>query len=454
MQPECQPRRRLSASVAIYMLLLISPLLGAQVERISLASDGSEANADSYQPALSDDGSMLAFRSNAGNLVAGDTNGQSDIFVRDLGAGTTRRVSLQLDGSQSVSYNRFPGISGDGTRVVFAGAATTVVTVTAVVDLDAEPLSVTHLLPRDAGGNPAPALRARLQPALSGNGRFVTLHSPHTFADAHPASVRPLADDDNQAHDVFVLDIETQPTPALERVSRDSLGDQGRGDSISGSLSDTGRWVAFDSLADDLVPGDVNEKSDVFIRDRDTGTTELVSADSNGEFGNDESRNAHVAGNGNFVAFRSKASNLVAADGNARWDIFVRDRSAGTTERVSVSSTGAEGNNNSMEASISDDGRFVAFRSLASNLVAGDDNDRADIFVHDRTSGATALVSRTPNEAANGSSANPAISGDGNWIAFESDATNLVAGDTNGARDLFRVPNPLAAALGSAQGEN
>lgn len=454
MQPECQPDRRLSASVAICMLVLISPILGAQVERISLAGDGSEAGADSYQPALSDDGSVLAFRSNADNLVAGDTNGQSDIFVRELGAGTTRRVSLQPDGSQSVSYNRFPGISGDGTRVVFSGAASTVVTVSAIADLDTEPPTVTHLLPRDQNGFPAAALRARLQPALSGDGRFVTFHSVHTFQDAHPASVRPPADDNNSAHDVFVLDIDTQPTPPLERVSRDSLGDQGRGDSISGSLSHDGRWAAFDSLADDLVPDDVNERSDVFIRDRDTGTTELVSADSSGVFGNHESRNAHLSGNGNFIAFRSKASNLVAADGNSRWDIFVRDRGTGTTERVSVSSSGVEGNNHSMEASISDDGRFVAFRSLASNLVSGDDNGRSDIFVHDRATGQTSLVSRTPAEPADGNSANPTISGDGNWIAFESDATNLVAGDTNRARDIFRVPNPLAGAVVLAQGEN
>ena len=447
MQPAFYSGRRHLVPIAMSLLILIAPALQAQVERISLADDGSEANAGSYQPALSGDGSVVAFRSNADNLDAGDTNAQSDIFVRDLGAGTTRRVSLQPDGSQSVSYNRFPGISDDGTRVVFAGAAASVVTVTAIVDLDAEPLTVTHLLPRDQNGFPAAPLQTRLQPALSGNGRFVTFHAFHTFADAHPASVRPLADDTNGAHDVFVLDIEAQPATPLERVSRDSLGDQGRGDSISGSLSDNGRWVAFDSLADDLVPGDANEKSDVFIHDRDTGTTELVSADSNGLFGNDESRNAHVSGNGQFVAFRSRASNLVEADDNARWDIFVRDRGAGTTERVSVSSTGVEGNNNSMEASISDDGRFVAFRSLASNLVVDDENERSDIFVHDRDTGETVLVSRALGEPSNGSSANPAISGDGAWIAFESDATNLVAGDANGARDLFRVPNPLTAAV-------
>ena len=174
------------------------------------------------------------------------------------------------------------------------------------------------------------------------------------------------------------------------------------------------------------------------------GPIERVSVSSAGDQGNDDSVEAMISGDGAFVAFRSLASNLVAGDGNGRWDIFVHQRATGITTRVSVSSAGVEANHDSFSPSISDDGRFVAFRSNASNLVAGDGNARQDIFVHDRMSGTTVRVSMPDGGGeADGHSDLPAISGDGQWIVFESDATNLVPADTNRSRDIFRVANPL-----------
>lgn len=419
---------------------------GADVERISIAADGAQATRDSYRAAISDDGAVIAFHSNADNLVAGDTNDWTDVFVRDLAGGTTIRVSLQPDGSETPAYSRLPSVSDDGSIVAFEGrVATSGVTLTAVYDATAG--TVEHLLPREVNGGPGTPVKARLQPALSGDGRFVAFHSKATFQGAYPASVRPPDDDNNVTFDVFVFDISTDPRPPLERVSRDSSGDEGRGDSASATLSDDGNVVAFDSFADDLVADDLNGHEDAFVRFRggsSAGTTLMVSVTPSGIPGNGDSLRPFVSGDGNFVAFRSQASDLVAGDTNGHWDIFVRDLAAGTTQRVSVSSADAEADHDSFEPGLSDDGRFVVFRSMAANLVPGDANARADVFVHDRDTGATARVSKPVTGESDGHSYNPVISGDGAWIAFESDATNLVADDTNGARDIFRAPNPLA----------
>ena len=430
------------AMAFVWALSFVSLPASAQVERVSSGSDGSEANADSYEAAISDDGSVVAFRSNASNLVADDTNDWTDVFLRNVTAGTTIRVSLQPDGSETPAYSRLPSVSDDGGIVTFEGrVVTSDVTLTAVYDATAG--TVEHLLPRQVSGNPGRPLKARLQPAVSGDGRFVAFHSKSTFQDAYPDSVRPPNDDFNGTFDVFVFDIATDPRPPLARVSRDSAGDEGRGDSASATLSDDGSVVVFHSYADDLVADDLNESEDVFVKYRSTGVTLLVSATPSGGLANGDSLRPFVSGDGNFVAFRSQASDLVAGDTNGHWDIFARDLAAGTTERVSVSSAAAEADHNSFEPGLSDDGRFVVFRSMASNLVAGDGNNRGDIFVHDRDTDETALVSAPPGGSANGHSFQPAISGSGEWIVFESDATNLVADDSNGARDIFRVPNPL-----------
>jgi Tol biopolymer transport system component len=438
--------------LALLAACWLAPHAAAQVERVSVAGDESQANADSYDAAVSDDGSVVAFRSNADNLITSDTNDWTDVFLRDFGARTTIRASIQPDGSETPAYSMAPSISDDGNTVAFESRAQPdTVTLTAV--FDATTGTVQQLLPREFNGNPSSRNKARLLPSLSGNGRFVAFHSKSTFQDAYPAGVRPPNDDGNGTFDVFVFDIATDPAPPLERVSRDSAGDGGRGDSASATLSDDGNVVAFHSFADDLISvalnghDDLNGHEDAFVRFRggvSAGTTLMVSVTPSGAPGNGDSVRPFVSGDGEFVAFRSQASDLVVGDTNGRWDIFVRDLTNGTTERVSVSSSGAQSDHDSFEPGLSDDGRFVVFRSMATNLVDGDANARVDIFVHDRVAHETALVSAPPGGSSNGHSFQPAISGDGAWVVFESDATNLVAGDTNGARDVFRVANPLA----------
>src|SRR5262245_43107720 len=180
---------------------------------------------------------------------------------------------------------------------------------------------------------------------------------------------------------------------ATHRVSLDSAELQSNGDSFQASVSADGRYLAFRSLATNLVPGDTNGIGDLFVRDLLAGTTERVSLDSGGVEANGESYEAVLSADGRFVAFRSIASNLVPGDTNAKYDVFVRDLLTGVTERVSVDSGSCEADDDSIRPAISADGRYVAFESRATTLVAGDTNMAVDVFVRDRQLGTTVRVS-------------------------------------------------------------
>src|SRR5260221_244418 len=240
-----------------------------------------------------------------------------------------------------------------------------------------------------------------------------------------------------------------------ERVSVATGGAQGNANRTAFqfcSISAGGRVGAFQSDADNFVAGETNGVQDVFLRDRRSGTTERVSVGTAGTQGNDNSGDIpalapSISADGRFVAFQSAASNLVAGDTNGRLDIFVRDRRSGTTERVSVATDGTQGNDNSGDwgLSISADGRFVAFISSATNLVSGDTNANNDVFVHDRQSGTTERASvATDGTQANFYSRLPSISADGRFVAFLGNASNLVPGDTNGWADVFVLDRPTA----------
>jgi Tol biopolymer transport system component len=223
-----------------------------------------------------------------------------------------------------------------------------------------------------------------------------------------------------------------------ERVSVSTGGVQAYWPSDDPALSADGRFVAFHSDASHLVPGDTNGLGDVFVRDRRTGRTERVSVSTRGVQGDRDGGSPALSADGRFVAFHSEATNLVPGDTNGKRDVFVRDRQAGTTERVSVSTAGGQANDYSYTPAISPGGRFVAFQSLATNLVPGDTNGWGDVFVRDRQAGTTERVSvSTGGVQGNDSSYFPAISAVGRFVAFTSKATNLVPGDTNGKRDVF-----------------
>jgi len=265
-----------------------------------------------------------------------------------------------------------------------------------------------------------------LSPAISADGRWVAFAS---------SAQNLVPNDTNDRTDVFLHD---RQTGATTRVSLGAFDTQGDDDSFDPAISADGRWVAFTS-ASTLVPSDTNHVLDVFLRDCRTGVTTRVSVGPGGAQATMESRFPAISADGRWVAFSSLAVNLVAGDTNGESDVFVYDRETRTTARVSVGPGGLEADAGSGWPALSGDGRWVAFGSLASNLVAGDTNGQIDTFVHDRQTGATTRVSLGPGGAqGNGSSwGAPSVSDDGQRVAFQSAASNLVSGDTNARQDVF-----------------
>lgn len=278
---------------------------------------------------------------------------------------------------------------------------------------------------------------------IAANGRFVTFF-------CYAANV--VANDTNAAADVFVLDRQTW---LVARVSVSSSGAQADGASLYPRISGTGRWVAFQSVATHLVPNDTNGQPDIYLHDRATRITSRVSYSSQGAQANGACAEPAISTDGRYVAFSSTASNLVASDVNASGDVFVRDLLLATTTRVSVNLLGQSPNNYSQDPAISADGRCVAFESLASDLVPNDTNTNWDIFVRDRAANVTERVSvANDGTQANGFCTDPSISGDGRYVTFLSSATNLVPNDTNAKWDVFLHDRQTHATTRVSTGNN
>ncbi len=398
------------------------------IELVSVDSAGNQANGFSTQLAISADGRFITFVSVATNLAPGDTNDENDIFIHDRQTGITERVSVDSAGNQADGSSDAPAISANGRFVTFVSTASNLVP----ADINGETdilvhnrqTGITERVSIDSAGNQADG--SSEGPAISADGRFVAFVS---------AASNLVPSDTNRESDVFVHDRQTRAT---ERVSVDSAGSQADGSSAAPAISPDGRFVAFESKAGNLVPGDTNGESDIFIHDRETGITQRVSVDSAGSQADGSNDAPAISADGRFVAFESKASNLVPRDFNRRQDVFVHDLQTGTTERVSVDSTGNQASGPTDAPAISADGRFVAFQAGHANLVPGDTNRRQDVFVHDRQTGITEQVSVDgAGYQGNDHSGLPSISGDGRFIAFWSLASNLVSGDTSLSQDVF-----------------
>lgn len=224
----------------------------------------------------------------------------------------------------------------------------------------------------------------------------------------------------------------------IERISVSSIPTQANGTSEWPSMSLNGRYTIYHSDAPNLVPNDTNNAQDVFVYDRLTRTTNRVSLGIGGVQGNNRSGFGDVSADGRYITFHSEATNLVPNDTNNSWDVYFRDLQTGEFERISVTSSGQQGNATSIFPDISDDGRFITFYSEATNLVPNDTNGVEDIFLHDRLAGTTERISVSSGGVqANGRSIFPNISSDGRYVVYDSDASNLVANDTNNVTDVF-----------------
>jgi Tol biopolymer transport system component len=330
------------------------------------------ANGESFSPDLSPDGRYVAFHSSASNLVSGDGNGTNDVFVRDLVAGSTERVSVGA-GGEGNAESWSAAISADGRYVAFTSSATNLV-----------------------GGD--------------ANGDF----------------------------DVFVRDRKLGKT---ERVSTGLDGKAANGASLLPAISADGRYVAFVSSATNLVPSGGNGRDQVYVHDRQTGKNELLTVSPKGHPGNGGIGGVWISGDGRYVVYSAQAGNLVKKDTNGKDDVFVHDRKLGTTERVSVGAGGAQANGASsigLGRAITQNGRYVTFESRATNLVAQPSTFFFDVYVRDRVRGVTIRADGAPTSGeARPMAQEPSLSGQGDLVVFESDARDLVPGDTNGWTDIF-----------------
>ncbi len=346
------------------------------------------------------------------------------------GSGTTERVSVSSSGVQGsgTSSNGSGSLSASGRYVVFSSEASN------LVQGDTNLKKDVFVRDRLAGQTTRVSVSSSgVQGNRNSSGGYITPDGRYVGFGSDAWNL--VGGDTNWMDDVFVHDRQTGET---NRVSVSSEGDQGNGGSYGGMLSADGQYAAFASYASNLVPRDTNGYWDIFVHDRESGETRRVSVSSGGEEANGYCNYPAISDNGRYVAFGSAASNLVSGDTNGHWDVFVHDRETGQTTRVSVDSGGLQGNSVSAYPSVSAGGRYVAFESDAANLISGDTNNKSDVFVHDRQTGATTRVSiSTAGAQGDSYSMEPCISADGLRVAFESFASNLVAGDTNGATDVF-----------------
>jgi uncharacterized repeat protein (TIGR01451 family) len=389
---------RVISSAALATLLAAAAVIAqsaAGFEIASVSSAGVQGNNSSGSAgftspstdhaSVSEDGCLVAFMSMADNLVAGDTNGVDDVFVRDRCLGTTERVSVTSKGRQGEFGGAVPlltsvDISADGNLVVFASNATNF----AKGDTNQNPdvfihnrvTRTTELVSRGLDGLPATGDA----PVISADGNFVAFRS---FSDTLVSDGNP-----NFTSHIYVFDRLTQ---AIERVDVDSNGVIGDGQANNLAISGDGRYVAFDTDADNLAPGPGDQHGiDVFVRDRVAGTTEGISTVGDSGTFEGESALSSITPDGRFVAFSSTDATLGPADATAFVsDVFVFDRQTRTVQLVSRSSTGAQGNADSFNPLIARDGASVVFTSRASNLVVNDTNEQFDVFRRDLVSGVT-----------------------------------------------------------------
>ena len=405
----------------------------SSLTRISVDTGGTSANNVATGGVMSADGRYVVFQCTATNLVGGDVNGFFDVFLRDTVTGTTTLLSTATGGTQGNNVSSVAAITDDGRYVFFNSTATNLVggDTNAVLDVfmrDTQ-TGVTTRVSTASDGSQANGASQNVD--VTGNGAFIGFQSTATNL---------VGADSNGFSDVFVKNLSTG---AVTRVSVADDESQANGNSLVARLSDDGNRVSFVSTASNLTANDTNGAvTDIFVRDIAAGTTTLVSVSTGGGSGDAGSSGASISGNGRYVVFQSDATNLVAGDSNGTTDIFVRDLQTNTTTRVSTATDGSQSNDLSGQAVISADGRYVVFFSLASNLVQGDTNGLRDIFLKDMVTGnVTRLSVAADGSELNDLSNTPSISADGHYVTFQTQATDTgVGAEGNGTGfDVFRV---------------
>lgn len=400
----------------------------AGIRAASKSSQGVLGDLDSFVPSISGDGRYVVFASDATNLVPDDSNAAQDIFLHDRVSGSITKISRASTGDPTDDQSTAPSISDDGRFVVFHSLASNIVPGDAngVLDVFLYNRLTGQIELVSSGLNGAWSDGDSGNASISGDGRFIAFAS---------VGANIVAGDNNRAADIFLRDMQEKTTI---RINVAPGGIEPSAPSDRPFISRNSQFVAFHSATSQLWEGDLNRVFDVFVYDRNTSQIELVSRSSNDAVGNADSSFPTLSGDGRFVVFESMASNLDVNDVNGRSDVFLRDRELGQTRRISVSNTRTPGDENSFSPHISPDGRYVVFESLANALVPGLEGVALDLFLYDRLA---SRVTRLPFNGAgfppSESSFAPRISGDGRYVAFHSIAFNLVPADGNASVDVF-----------------
>lgn len=306
-------------------VFMAEPDSGA-MRRMSLGASDAEANGDSFYPSISSNGRFVVFSSYATNLVAGDTNNQVDVFLSDLDDGTIDRVSIATDGSQSNGWSKEPHVSDDGRYVIFTSSASNLV-----------------------------------------------------------------AEDTNGFWDVFLRD---RSMGITTRISVGDLGQQGNSYSGNPDMSADGRYLVFSSWSSNLLPNDVHSALDVFVKDQSTGQLFIASVSSSGAQGESLSFEPSISADGHYLVFSSYAWNLVPGDNNRAGDVFIRDLQTGTTQLASKTSQDGQDALGAERPAVSFDGRFVAF--VTNGNYSGSDILDTDVYLRDLVAGTTTRLSVSP----------------------------------------------------------
>jgi hypothetical protein len=465
-----QPSRRpVSAAVARCVTEALEDRRLFAVNMVSVGLGGAPANGPSGEASASATGRLVVFSSFASNLVEGDTNGKSDVFLRNLDTNTTTLISRRQGGEIGNGDSVQPVISQDGTHVAFVSAASNLLPNDTQNNRDVFRYTIaTGLIELVSARNAAGEFPSNgsSEPTISADGHLVsfttaagnlTVQGGPAFFDANGTQPN------KEVNDVFVRNL--GPTQRfgidprqnrLVSVNAASAGatsvTTGNKQSLDSWMSEDGRYITFRSDASDLVAGgaDQNDKRDTYLRDLQTGTTTLISVNRDGKAANQESQSNSVSGNGQFVLFQSKANDIVGNDGNDDFDIFLRDTVANTTRLLTVNRNGNNSAGGLSEfPAMSQNGTIASYSSYAPDIVPGDVNNREDVFIRDLARGPLSVLSVTPaGQTANGRSYDPFINRNGTHVVFTSNASDMTAGDTNGADDIFVADVPVPSNTG------
>ncbi|MFC5831836.1 S8 family serine peptidase [Nonomuraea insulae] len=387
-----------------------------QTERVSLGTDGRQANHDTWWPELSGDGSVVVYASFATNLTdEQDTNGELDVFSTDLRTRATERVSVPIGGGVANSFSLSPTVSRDGRFVGFNSGASN------LVQGDTNGVSDSFLYDRQTGtaemisvssdGTPGDDLSGA--PRVSADGRYAVF-------DSMASNLVP--GDTNESNDVFLRDRQTGTT---ERISVAQDGTQVTGNAREATISADGRYVTFQASTPDLVPGDDNGEMDSYLLDREARTLKRIT----GPYPDTSTDGPVISADGTALAF---------TNGVGLGEIYVHDLASGKSDLVSVTVDGQGTRALTFAPSLSGDGGKVAFYSDSGALVSGDTNQLSDVFLRDVAAGTTTRLSAAPGGVeGDGRSTLPSISEDGRYVTFESTSANLAEGDTNRRSDVF-----------------